>query len=136
MIRNLCTISLVALLFSGCVTTPLSPVDIAVNPPDSITIDGGGTLPERTIHIEDGDEVRKIIKLINRIRGSKRSQLNFEPGEIQLLSIKLHQGDKSTELTMGAGRMLDPSVGYSLFYESENNDELWDLMTSYLDSAE
>ena len=135
MVRTAFTLLVMALLFSGCTTTPLNPVDVVVNPPESITISGGTNLPDRVVHINDADEVDRVVRLINRIRGAKRSQFNFEPGEIKCLTIELDQGSKSTELTMAIGRMVDPHVEHTLFYESEHNDELWDLMVAKLRSA-
>ena len=106
-----------------------------VNPPESITITGQSNLPDKEVHVNNSDEVKKIVQLINRIRGGRRSQLNFEPSEVESFTIEIHQGSNSTELRMVVGRMVDPHVEHTLFYESEHNAELWDLMVAKLRSA-
>ena len=119
----------------GCNTPPLRPIEIAIVPPTSITITGGTNLPDREVHIEHLDYVKRISKLIASIRGTSVSQLNFDVSEIKCLTITVHQGSESTELVMVAGKMAVPHVEHYVFYNSKHESELWDLMVSYLEGT-
>ena len=133
MIQNLVVIMLTALLVQGCATAPIRPVDIALNPPTYITVVGNTNLSDRKVRIDDAEEIKRITKLITSIRGiATVSTLNFDPADIESLTITIHQATKSTELKMALGRMAVPDTEAPLFYESKNNEELWDLMVSYL----
>ncbi len=134
MILKLAITFFASLFTLGCTTPPLRPVDVLLNPPTSITVTGGTNLPDREIHIGNADEIKRITKLISGIRGITVSRLNFDLSEIECLTITIHQGAESTELTMAIGRMVVPDIDDTLFYESKNNPELWELMVSYLEA--
>ena len=133
---GLATVFFAALIIVlGCNTPPVRPIEIALNPPTSITITGGTNLPDRKVHVEHPDDVKRICNLITSIRGTTVSQLNFDVSEIECLTVTVHQGAESTELVMVAGKMAVPYVEHYVFYNSKHESELWDLMVSYLDGT-
>src|SRR5690606_2661442 len=126
---------LLVVFATGCATSPISDIGLFQDSVSEIEITGVKNLGDAQLRITDPDEIKEILALIRDARSTfSRAHVSFDSERVQVIRIRLFQGDKDTEYTFVGGWMSVPGDSGGGFYSPSNgaDKKLWNLLLERL----